>query len=175
MKAIYLFTIGLLAIASPIAVSESIYKSKDSFGNTIYSDKPLDNAEKIQLPKLQTFTPVQVPAGKPEQSKAQKDTIIEYKISITSPVQGQTFLHDSNHIPVKINLEPTLDSKHRLRILVNNEIYSNNQQHPFFKVENLPRGQHQIQVEVIDLESQKIIIQSNSVTIFQKRPIVMVK
>lgn len=46
-----------------------VYKSTDAEGNVIFSDKPIDGGEEIQVPDANVSDPVEVPAYVPPEPK----------------------------------------------------------------------------------------------------------
>lgn len=162
-----------LVLACPSLIAKPVYKSQDNFGRTIYSDQPSDAAEKIELPKLQTYTPP--PVATPTEQAPKKLEIVtpRYDITFLQPSQNQVYTHNVQDITIKIAVSPLLDKSHHLQLFLDGQPHGTATQNMTHQVQNLTRGAHTIQVVALD-KNKKTISESQVVTIHQKRPIVKV-
>lgn len=90
-----IFSLILLANAA----GAEIYKGKDKRGNTIYSDSPFPGSEAIDLPTINS-TPAVPPRERPVSQDSPEPTMMDNKITITSPRDGQVF--PNGRIPITV-------------------------------------------------------------------------
>src|SRR3972149_3615342 len=102
-----IFILLILTVFNPGVTAETVYRSADEDGNTIYSDKPTPGAEEIHVEDAQaidqpdagpfTYTP-------PKQAPASQYTAI----TITSPENDASIRDNTGNIIVSVTLEPGL-------------------------------------------------------------------
>jgi hypothetical protein len=143
---------GLLAATSVLAEA---YKWVDEDGVTHYSDVPREGAEIIELSEYTRTTGARLYRA-PPQSAAQRDTApadadepFKYEsLSVTSPGPEETLWNIEGVLSVSLALSPGLQSGHQLRVYFDGQprLVSGTS----FQIEEVWRGVHNIQAEVID-------------------------
>ena len=163
--------IGLLATASVLAQA---YRWVDEDGIVHYSDRPVPGAELVQLSEYSRNTGVRLYRAPPANSTADEqpaaDEAFRYEsLSISSPGPEETLWNIEGVLNVSVALSPGLQSGHQVRA------YFDGQQRSVsgtsFQVDEVFRGVHNIQVEVIDntgrlmirSETNRFYVQQNSV------------
>jgi len=151
--------LGLLASASLLAQA---YTWVDKDGVTHYSDRPQEGAEQVDLAGYSRNTGTQIYRRRPEAPDADEAAEdagpFKYQsLAITSPGAEETLWNIEGILSVTLALNPGLQSGHRVRVYFDGkprEVSGSSVQ-----IEEVYRGVHNIQVEVID-ETGKLMIRS---------------
>ena len=162
-RAIFLI-IGLLAASA--ALSEA-YRWVDENGIVHYSDRPEPGAELIILPEYsasrqgrwyQRPTATSQPTQSNQTSPAA--ALFRYeRVEITSPGAEETLWNIEGILNVSVTVTPALKAGHQVRAYFNGngEIVAGTS----FQIEEVYRGVHNLQVEIID-ENGKLMIRSRA-------------
>ena len=154
-----LVLLGLLAATSVLAQA---YTWVDEDGVTHYSDRPKEGAEQVDLAGYSRNTGTQIYRRRPEAPDADEATEdagpFKYQsLAITSPGAEETLWNIEGILNVTLALSPGLKSGHRVRVYFDGkprEVSGSSVQ-----IEEVYRGVHNIQAEVID-ETGKLMIRS---------------
>lgn len=162
-RAIFLI-IGLLAASA--ALSQA-YRWVDENGIVHYSDRPEPGAELIILPGYSTSRQgrrYQRPAAtsRPTQSDQTSPAAALFRyerVEITSPGAEETLWNIEGILNVSVTVTPALKAGHQVRAYFNgnSEIVAGTS----FQIEEVYRGVHNLQVEIID-ENGKLMIRSRA-------------
>ena len=153
--------IGLLATASVLAQA---YRWVDDDGVVHYSDRPVEGAEQVQLSEYSRNTGARLYREPPTRTAADEqpadDQPFRYEnISISSPGPEETLWNIEGVLDVSLTLIPGLQTGHQVRA------YFDGQQRMVsgtsFQIEDVFRGVHNIQVEVID-NTGRLMIRSET-------------
>ena len=153
--------IGLLATASVLAQA---YRWVDDDGVVHYSDRPVEGAEQVQLSEYSRNTGARLYRKPPTRTAADEqpadDQPFRYEyISISSPGPEETLWNIEGVLDVSLTLSPGLQTGHQVRA------YFDGQQRMVsgtsFQIEDVFRGVHNIQVEVID-NTGRLMIRSET-------------
>ncbi|MGD9591979.1 MAG: DUF4124 domain-containing protein [Candidatus Berkiella sp.] len=171
MKKLTFTCLSLFVLYAQTAHAQTVYKGVDKQGNVVFSDNPIQGGEKITITPP---PPVTMPAVKEIQTTqtTKKDEAVDYKLSITSPQNQQTFNNDVTVVPVLLSLSPKLQPGDRINLIVNGKPYGNYSENLSFELKDFPRGAYTVNA-VITSEKDPAIIkaQSDSVTFYQQRAI----
>ena len=150
--------VGLLAATSVLAQA---YKWVDEDGVTHYSDRPREGAELVELSEYTRPTgarlyqaPVRSVAD--DETVAQEDEPFKYEsLSVASPGPEETLWNIEGVLNVSLALSPGLQTGHRIRVYFDGQprLVSGTS----FQVDEVWRGVHNIQAEVIDSTGQLMI------------------
>ena len=154
---------GLLVATSVLAEA---YKWVDEEGVTHYSDVPREGAELIELSEYTRTTGARLYRAPPQSADesdaapAEADEPFQYQsLSVTSPAPEETLWNIEGVLNVSLALSPGLQSGHQVRV------YFDGQPRMVpgtsFQIEEVWRGMHNIQAEVID-STGKLMIRSNT-------------
>jgi len=154
-----LVLLGLLAATSVLAQA---YTWVDEDGVTHYSDRPQEGAKQINLAGYSRNTGVQFyrrrPAAADADEAAEDAGPFKYQsLVVSSPGAEETLWNIEGILNVTLALSPGLQSGHRVRVYFDGkprEVSGSSVQ-----IEEVYRGVHNIQVEVID-ETGKLMIRS---------------
>jgi len=163
--------IGLLATASVLAQA---YRWVDEDGVTHYSDRPAPGAEEVDLSEYSRNTGVRLHRAPPESRAAREqqadDEPFRYEsLTISSPGAEETLWNIEGVLDVSLALSPSLQSGHQVRVYFDGQprmVFGAS-----FQIEEVFRGVHNIQAEVIDntgrlmIRSQpnRFYVQQNSI------------
>lgn len=126
----------------------TIYRSKDSRGNPVFSDQPSRDAEPVQLKEVNR-TPAVTPQPKSAKSKPGKKGDNDYQVTFLEPVDGQFFANGLQPVSVSINISPPVLPKHQIEFLLNGESIAQGSSYST-TIDRLRPGAHQISAQVID-------------------------
>jgi len=145
-----LVLIGLLATASVLAQA---YRWVDEDGVTHYSDIPQEGAERVELSEYSRNTGARVyreaaPRATAADSSAADAPFSYESLAVSSPGPEETLWNIEGVLNVSLALSPGLQSGHQVRV------YFDGAQRAVsgtsFQIEEVFRGVHNIQAEVID-------------------------
>jgi hypothetical protein len=148
--------VAVLMAAS--TVHAQAYRWVDEDGIVHYSDKPVEGAERIVLPSDNRVTRRQQPVVSAAQSDGQQaaPTAFAYEsITVTSPAAEETLWNIEGVLNVSLDVRPALQSGHRVRVYFdgNERMVSG----PSFQIEEVYRGVHNLQAEVVDATGKLMI------------------
>lgn len=151
--------IGLLLA---IQATAEVWRWVDENGVVHFSDTPREGAVQVDVSEASRPTGAQVyrdtrPAAS-DDTDAADDVPFHYEsLSITSPVAEETLWNIEGTLNVSIALSPGLQPGHQVRVYFNGE--PRLEATTSFTINEVWRGVHNIQVEVID-QTGKLMIRS---------------
>ena len=146
-------------LAAAVAGGQEAYRWVDEDGVVHYSDRPREGAETIELqaPNVAETRRVRKPAVAKEQDEEPDDEPETgyTSIEIVSPDAEQTLWNIEGVLNVSVALEPALQPGHQVRA------YFDGKMQPVsgtsFQLQEVWRGVHNIQVEVVDATGKVMI------------------
>jgi hypothetical protein len=149
----------LCLLVASAALAQQAYRWVDEDGIVHYSDRPREGAEQILLPAPNVATSRQVrrpAAASQAQDEPDEEPPARYEtIEIVSPVAEETLWNIEGVLNVSVALTPPLQPGHQVRA------YHNGEMQPVsgtsFQLQEVWRGVHNIQVEVVDATGQLMI------------------
>lgn len=91
-------------------------------------------------------------------------------ISITQPTDQQTFVNNTQgDVKVIVDIQPALHTGEQIQLLLDNQSMGTTQTTTEFNLNNIDRGQHTVQAEIINA-ANKVIASSDTITFFMQRP-----
>ena len=157
--------IALLCSFTAGAALAQAYKWTDEDGVVHYSDRPIEGAEEVQLPRsVRPATPPPAPTTRRSRTQAAADSTQESaapfryeSLAVGAPGAEETLWNIEGVLNVQLNLQPGLQPGHRIRVYFDGDARMVNG--TSFQIDEVYRGVHNIQAEVID-ESGKLMIRS---------------
>lgn len=145
--------LAFVAVLAAGSVNAQAYRWVDADGVVHYSDVPQEGAEQIVLPQNKPRPRQPVPASRPsqQQQSAEEEPPKPFSyesIEVVSPAPEQTLWNIEGSLTVAIALTPGLKEGHKLRVYFDGNPQEVNR--TSFELEEVYRGVHNIQVEVID-------------------------
>ena len=153
---------GLLAATSAMAQA---YKWVDEDGVTHYSDRPREGAEVLQLSEYTRKTGAQIyraprAAAEDGATAPAEEAPFKYEsLAVASPGAEETLWNIEGVLNVSLSLSPGLQSGHQVRVYFDGQ--PRMVRGTSFQIEEVWRGVHNIQAEVID-ETGKLMIRSRT-------------
>lgn len=161
-----LFTTFAVLLAASAVLAQA-YRWVDEDGVVHFSDRPQPGAERIQLPKSPPPRPAPTPRSTPgTTSSAAAAAVSEPEeepfgydtLEITTPAAEETLWNIESVLSVSLNLQPSLQTGHQVRVFFDGEERMMSRS-TSFQIDEVYRGVHNIQVEVVD-ETGTLMIRS---------------
>ena len=131
----------------------------DEDGVVHYSDQPQPGAERVDLPKSNTFSRPSVTqpgADTADDAGEQQEEPTGYEsLSISSPAAEETLWNIGGVLNVTLALSPALQPGHQVRVYFDGE--PQEVSGTSFQIQEVWRGVHNLQVEVLDETGQLLI------------------
>ena len=150
--------IGILAATSVLAQA---YRWVDDDGVVHYSDRPEPGAERVVLPKANTTTvrrygtPAAASNAGDEQAPANTAAFRYESLSVASPGAEETLWNIGGVLSVSLSLSPGLQPGHQVRVYFDGSPQV--VQGTSFQIQEVYRGVHNIQAEVLDQNGRLMI------------------
>ncbi|MDJ0699447.1 MAG: DUF4124 domain-containing protein [Woeseiaceae bacterium] len=147
----------LVALLASAASASDIYKWVDEDGVIHFSDQPREGAERVELQPANVVRPPVRPVQRTdEDAEPQPAAPFRYeKLEVVSPAAEETLWNIEGVLNVSLALTPGLQEGHQVRVYHNGEpqIVSGTS----FQLQEVWRGVHNLQAEVIDANGQMVI------------------
>lgn len=155
----------------PVWTLAETFKVLDEDGNVTYTDSPKQNerAEVVDLPPVNTVPKTDIDPIKSEQERPSVQVPDHYDVSITSPEPNTQILAHQRNLSVSFTTTPPLHTSHFARLFISGKPYGGPIQSMSFVIEEIYRGEHSLQVIIVDQSGQPIS-QSQSVSVIVFRP-----
>lgn len=171
IRVAYLLVIAALCALSATISSADIYKYRDANGNIVYSDTPVEGAERVDIVVYNPATPGEslAPIETPDtpQNGSTSDEPITYSLAITSPADDSTVPMGQETLSVNLALTPTAPVNIAYRLFANGAPVAQEKQGSFV-LEQLYRGELVLTAEAIDTEGN-VIATATAITVHVKR------
>ena len=156
-----LVLLGLLASATALAQA---YTWVDEEGVTHYSDRPQEGATQVNLSEYSRKTGAQLyrqrpAAAEPDDAEEEAGPFKYDSLVVASPGTEETLWNIEGVLNVSLALSPGLQSGHRVRVYFDGQ--PREVSGTSIQLEDVYRGVHNIQAEVID-ETGKLMIRSQT-------------
>lgn len=171
IRTAYLLVIAALCASSATLSSADIYKYRDANGNIVYSDTPVEGAERVDIVVYNPAKPgdsagaIEPPAN--ELNDSISDEAITYSLSITSPADDSTVPMGQETLTVNLDLTPTAPANIAYRLIANGAPVAQEKESSFL-LEQLYRGELVLTAEAIDSEGN-VIATATAITVHVKR------
>lgn len=153
----------LLALAFP--AQSGVFKWTDEQGNVHYTDRPVEEAEKLRVPGLPkeqatSSAPESATSQSADEDLAPRQAVVPEDLAATdytefelvSPQEGQTFRNNEGKVDVGILLQPPLAAGHQIRLLLDGvpvePLFTSTQ----LILNDVSRGSHKLEVRIMDDE-----------------------
>ncbi len=159
-RPIYVLVGMLLAV---MALADSAYTWVDEDGVVHFSDVPVEGAEVVNLSEYSRTTGASLTRARPENRNTGDDSApptpaFRYEsISIVAPDAEETLWNIEGVLSVTVSVSPPLQSGHQIRAYFDGE--SRTVGSTSFTIDEVYRGVHNLQVEVVD-STGKLMIRS---------------
>ncbi len=156
-----IFAIAAL-LATTLAIADGAWKWTDGDGIVHYSDVPVEGAQQVNIAEYNRATGANLSRNTAPSSSSSAESestpAPQYaSISIISPAAEETLWNVEGQVTVSVNISPSLQSGHQIRAYYDGQAQV--VQGTTFTIDEVFRGVHNIQVEVID-GSGKLMVRS---------------
>ncbi len=157
----------LCFLFTPLHASE-IFMSRDANGNLIFSDRPSKDATPHVVQELPSIPAFRAPKAETPSPKTQQLDHAYTSLSIIHPQDEHALpVGAAGNLLVHGVLTPNLHPDHRIVLLNGATIVAQGRQTQF-QLNNLDRGEHNLQIQVRDAEN-KVLIASQVVRVYVQR------
>ena len=159
---------ALLALLVTSSALAQAYRWVDEDGVVHYSDRPQEGAERIVLPKANTTTVRPYAGSQPANSSAndssaaaatagqQPEQPFRYEsLEVSTPAAEETLWNIEGTLDVSLAVQPALQPGHQVRVYFDGEM--RNVSGTSFTIDEVWRGVHNIQAEIVDDTGQLMI------------------
>jgi len=152
--------ITLIAVLAAGVVMAQAYRWVDEDGIVHFSDRPIEGAERIFLPEQnrgtrRVFAPPPAPTQASDVVESQPEAFAYESIEVVAPGPEETLWNIEGVLNVSLQLVPGLRQGDQVRVYFDGEprVVSGTS----FQIEEVYRGVHNIQVEIIDSTGQMMV------------------
>jgi hypothetical protein len=186
MMRFFLLPFLLISLAAGTAFGAEVFRWVDEDGTVHFSDRPVEgeeSAEKVVLPKAQTFTSPPVSAARKPKTDASESTRAKAstayrEIEIVKPGPDEVVWNTTGEIKVSVAVIPELKDYHSVLLYLDDQLLdSEADENLKFKLTEVVRGSHALHAEVRDaggaslLKSQPITFTVQQTSLLnQKNP-----
>lgn len=142
------------------AQEKKIYVSRDSNGIMVFSDSPSPGAEEVSLtvrPNLMVATEITFPEKKAPPAP-------QYRVEISQPEHKGTVRDNTGSVYISGSVAPRFQRGFKVQLLLNGKPYGEPQDSAIFMLRDVDRGEHTIQLELIDQNGK--LIATSPISIF---------
>lgn len=160
-----IFFVLLTQAFSVFAGTAKVYVWRNEQGVLVFSDSPKPGAEVVEVKE-------------PNAIKSSIDTSIlditpkvidnNYQVEIIQPENQATVRDNTGSVYVSGRIKPVFKRGHKIQLYLDEQPYDKPQTHSMFVLRNIDRGEHQINMALID-DKGKVIATSPSVTFYMHR------
>ena len=152
----------------------AIYKSIDTDGTAIYTDRFSPEAERIECSPLSVVEAEKF-SSPPVQtaSSIASTTNVDREVSIVTPVQDATLRSNAGTLAVELSVDPRLQPTHAITILLDGKPLHVGAQSMTLTLANVDRGTHALQAMIVDAAGREVAT-SASATLHLKRVSILI-
>lgn len=150
---------------SAAALGGTAYKSIGPDGSVTYTDRPMPNAEALQLREPSTYAPpaLRATTTAPAFGAEPVETELYTTIRITAPAADATLFAAQGGVDIDVLLEPSLLEGHTLSFVIDGKEMAKGLRSDRVRITDLDRGTHHLEVAVRD-ESGRVVGRSDRIT-----------
>lgn len=172
MKLYLVIVSTLLYLLTSLAIAESkIYRWIDEDGKIHFSDTAVPGTEEFDMKEI-NLVPVNAQQNNAFEDKLsfddEKKEIIDYQATITSPENDKPLRSNEGTINIHVAVEPEKENTHTLQLYLDGKKLGSPQISPAIRAQNIDRGTHQVQVELLD-ENGNGLAKTQVVTVHLQR------
>jgi hypothetical protein len=149
----------LSALSGTTASAAPAWTWVDAEGTRHYSDRPVPGAEQVELAGAQAFGSART--QRVARTSGQGDTAgvpgAYQSIEVLSPAEQETLWNIGTNLPVRVRIQPALQPGHRYDLLLDGQRRNVNTAAASVTLPDVFRGEHSLQVVVIDSAGAEIM------------------
>ncbi|GAA4358752.1 DUF4124 domain-containing protein [Kangiella marina] len=166
-----LLTITLLGTSTVASSADEtvMYKKVDENGKITFTDKPIPGSTPITIKTntnvVDTPKPILRPRKDSDESSEDDDKPFQYQVlAVDSPQHDQAVRANTGDMNVIVGITPSLQPNHSLQLIMDGSPVGSQQKVPYFSLNNVDRGTHELSVAVINDTNKKTLQTSQPVT-----------
>ena len=165
----YLLLLMSLTLCFGAFAQDKVYKRVNPDGSVEYSDQPIQGSEVMKVPRGSTFTmpETSVRETAPAAGPAEETSVSYDSFEITRPTNDEAIRSNEGKLTALVRVAPALAPNHRFRWKMDGEIVQDVNS-PELRLNNVDRGSHTLEAEVVDADGQ-VIITSERITFHMMR------
>ena len=152
-----------MASTDLIAAEDKIYRSRDANGNVIFSDKAKETADEIDIPELIIYKAPKITHKLSPPKEQDADKFSYHAITIISPRVDEAIRSNNGALTVSFTVKPPLQSGHSVQLILDGNLEQSTQTTTSFELDNVDRGTHSIQLNIIDNQTRTVLKSSTSI------------
>jgi hypothetical protein len=163
--------LALSADTAWAAEGTTVYKTKDSSGAPVFTDRGSSASEEITIEDPITFPSAVFEEDDQgidyQNMKSESDApqITSYsRVAITSPTDQQVIRDNAGNLTVNGLLPANISPGHQARLLLDGKVAAI-YQGSSVQLENIDRGTHTLQLDIADKKSGKVLIASDPISV----------
>ena len=164
-----------LYLFSSLANAEmKIYHWVDDDGKVHYSDTAIPGTEQLDVKEINLVKSEPVDSAKNDSISSQlfldadEEEVIDYQATITSPEDDKAIRSNEGTINIHVDIEPAKENSQTLQLYLDGKKLGSPQISPTIRAQNIDRGTHQVQVELLD-KSGTALTKTQVVTVHLQR------
>ena len=162
------YSLLLASMLSALSIQSSvIWEAQDGQGQAFFSDTQPSEGHRKTVRPSQGYIAPNTGTWRRHLSDTPAQPL-RYQLQIVNPVQGAVFMHDTKKIPVEVTSVPQIASGHRFVLFLNGQIVGAPQHTGKWALEDLDRGEYQVQVRIDD-PTGRTLATSGMISFTQKR------
>ncbi|BFM13124.1 hypothetical protein R50072_32770 [Simiduia litorea] len=161
-----------LLVAAAIALGMSaiamaqVYKTTDENGRTVYTDRPSEDAESVEMREINSAPPIKVrPNTNTDESPKQ---VLNYQVHITSPANETYLTPGERNLTVAFAVNQPLKDGVRAQLLSNGNPVGSSTTDSSITLGEVERGEHQVTVIIYNGDDE-ILAESAPIKIYAHR------
>ncbi|NNM53036.1 MAG: DUF4124 domain-containing protein [Pseudomonadales bacterium] len=152
---------AMLVFAIIMPSSADIYRKIED-GQVIFSDHPFDGAVRIEERQINTVPAYTGNQTGESDTQSKNSAAVPFKITLASPQDGQTYQYDAS-VPLALTIDPAVPSEDHVSMTLDGQPLD-----PHTGTLNqLDRGQHNLQVSIRNAKGKVLAEKAVSFTIYQ--------
>ncbi|HFC52935.1 MAG TPA: DUF4124 domain-containing protein [Gammaproteobacteria bacterium] len=172
----------VLFLVSPWVAAQDVYRSVDSDGVPLFSDRKQEGAEKLDIAPLPTVE-MRVPEGRSREepdtrgmARERSGSPVYSKVVIEEPADDSVIWANGNPLSVVVTTDPPFSGKsgHAIGLRLDGKLADVRSQLGNITLTNVDRGTHTLQAVILDA-SGDVVAQSEPVTFHLKRHSILYK
>jgi hypothetical protein len=161
------------ALSGTAASAAPAWTWVDADGTRHYSDRPVPGAQQVELPGAQGFGTTTARAPRTPREDGEGGTTgapgAPYQaIEVVSPAEQETLWNIGTNLPVRVRFQPGLLPGHRYDLLLDGQRRNVNTTNTGVTLPDVFRGQHTLQVVVIDSDGAEVMRSPSRVFMVQQ-------
>jgi Domain of unknown function (DUF4124) len=149
------------------AHAETVYKTVDDEGNTVFSDSQAEGAEAIEIKEAQTINIPETKSFEYAPAKEKQEDFQYTRLVISSPENESTIHSNQGNVNIGVEIMPALNELDQIVLFMDGKQVATGKT-ATFSLTNIDRGAHTVDVAVMN-ENDKLLKRSGKVEFYVRR------